>query len=149
MDEERLSRRTVTIGSLFAAVSAAFAGTFLILAMLKLTEAFAMEGTASQLPMIVIGTLGLTLLGFWFALPLTLPAALILGHLSPWLERQFGPHDLRWVQYALGAGAGGSIMLALGFLVDDMLGAAIGAGAGFFAGMAAAGTFRRFCYGSW
>ncbi len=95
------SRRTLTIGSLFAAVAAAFAGMFLFLTSSILWDAFA-RSDPSGLLMVPFGTFFPTLFGFWIALPLTVPPALILAHLSPPLERLLSPADLRWVSMAPG-----------------------------------------------
>lgn len=141
------SRRTLTIASLFAAVAAAFAGVFLFLTLAILWDAFA-RSDASGLGylMVPVGAFFLSLFGFWIALPLTLPLALLLAHLSPSLERLLPPSDLRWVQYGSGAGSGFSVMLALGFLVEGGEDTVIASLAGMLAGLVAVRTFRRFVY---
>ena len=141
------SRRTLTIASLFAAVAAAFAGMFLYLTSAILWDAFA-HSDASGLGymMVPVGTFFLSLFGFWIALPLTLPPALLIAHLSPSLERLLAPADLLWVQYGSGAGAGFSVMLALGFLVQGGEDIVIASLAGMLAGLVAVRTFRRFVY---
>lgn len=137
----------MTVASLFAAVAAAFAGVFLFLTMGILWDAYSRSDESGLAYMMVpVGTLFLTIFSFWIALPLTLPAALILAHLSPSLERLLTPAELRWVQYGSGSGAGFSVMLALGLLVEGGEGTVIASLAGMFAGLVAVRNFRRFVY---
>ena len=142
-----VSRRTLTVASLFAGVAAAFVGVFLFLTLSNLWEAFAYsDQPALGHMMIPIGAFFLSLFGFWIALPLTLPPALILAHLSPALERLLSPADLCWVQYCSGAGAGFSVMFALGSLVEAGEDTLLASLSGMLAGLVAVRTFRRFCY---
>jgi hypothetical protein len=137
----------LAVASLFAGVAAAFVGTFLFISFVALWDAsHRSDGLAGALMMIPIGATFLTLFGFWIALPLTVPAALILGQLSPPLERLLAPGDLCWVQYGSAAGVGFSVMLALGSLVGGGPETVFVGIAGSLAGLAAVRTFRRFCY---
>ncbi|HEY5722158.1 MAG TPA: hypothetical protein VIT45_07535 [Allosphingosinicella sp.] len=140
------NRLMLTLACLLAGVVAAYVGTVLLLTFNMWWDAFGRSEGIGTFPMILVGTSAVSLFGFWFALPLTLPAALILGHLAPLLEQAVGPSELRWVQYGSGAGAGFGVMLGLGLLLGDGERAALTSLAGMFAGLAAVRTFRRFHY---
>lgn len=140
------SRLMLTLACLPAGLVAAYVGTVLLLTFIMWRDAFGASEAIGTFPMILIGASAISLFAFWFALPLTLPAALILGHLAPLLERAVGPSELRWIQYGAGAGAGFTVMLGLGLLLGDGERAALMSLAGMFGGLAAVRTFRRFHY---
>ena len=140
------SRRTLTIASLFAAIASAFTGLFLFLTVGILWDAFAHSNAPGlEYAIVPVGTFFISLFWFWVFLPLTLPPALIIAHLTPPLERLLSRSELCSVQYGAGAGAGFSLMLGLGCLIDREL-AAQASVAGMFAGLVAIRTFRRFVY---